>query len=58
MKTINKRRVNKIIMLKFEHGNWIEDENALKEMVNANYKKFFLANDTWCKWIETRINFP
>lgn len=51
-KTINKRRNNKIVMLKNDHGNWIEEENELKLMVNEYYKKMSINHNRWCAWEE------
>lgn len=41
LKTLNSRRKNKILMLKDQNGDWVEDEHTLRTMVNSFYHHFF-----------------
>lgn len=58
MKVVNKRRQNKIVMLKDDQVGWIEEENDLKAMVNGYYQKLFKISDKWCMWSQTNNTYP
>lgn len=58
MKTIYRRRRNKIVTLKNDQGLWVEDESDLKGLVNDYYQNLFELRSPWCTWIETGITFP
>lgn len=53
IKTINRRRHNRIIMSKKDRGKWIEDESELKELVNEFNKKLFEIKRAWSSWTQT-----
>lgn len=58
LKTINRRRRNKIRMLKNNAGDWIEDGEDLKVLVNNFYKNLFVVEHLPGPWVQTRISFP
>ncbi|XP_058783537.1 uncharacterized protein LOC131658240 [Vicia villosa] len=58
MKTLNRRRRNKIMSLKDEKNNWITDQEDLKAHVTMFYKKLFSCPQSWRSWGQTRITFP
>lgn len=47
LKTITKRRKNKISMLKDENDKYVEDDDQLKSMINEYYKKLFTISGPW-----------
>lgn len=47
MKMVTRRRMNKITMLKDNHGTWVEDETGLKRLVNNYYEKLFEISYNW-----------
>ncbi|XP_058733621.1 uncharacterized protein LOC131605261 [Vicia villosa] len=58
MKTVNRRRRNKILMLKDEGGNWIGDQETLKAHVIDFYKKLFTCNKSLCNWSPSHASYP
>jgi hypothetical protein len=58
VKTINRRRKNKIMMLKNDQNEWIEEEADLKEMVNNYYKNLFANTKRNIHWQQTRYTYP
>lgn len=58
LKMVNKRRKNKILMLKEENGMWIKDEDEIKKLVNDFWKNFFSLGGMWNSWKQTSITFP
>lgn len=50
LKTITKRRKNKISMLKDGNGKYVEDEDQLKSMINEYFKKLFTISGPWNTW--------
>lgn len=56
--TINHCRHNKIIMLRDEDGNWVEDESRLKGMANNFYVNLFSDSDNSPSWVQTKLSFP
>ncbi|PNX94494.1 ribonuclease H, partial [Trifolium pratense] len=58
LKTITRRRQNKILMLRDSNGEWIEDADALKQMANDFYKALFSNNEHDVQWQPTNISFP
>lgn len=58
MKTITRRKINTIVMLQDDHGNWVEDGEHLKEMVSNYYKKLFWLGNDWQTWQKTPITYP
>ncbi|MCH82315.1 hypothetical protein A2U01_0003117, partial [Trifolium medium] len=58
LKTINRRRRNNIVMLKNDHGEWIEDNVQLQELVNKYYKQLFKLNTQDIRWQQTMKTFP
>jgi hypothetical protein len=41
LKTIKRRKKNRIVMLRKEDGEWVDDEATLKNMVNSHYEDLF-----------------
>ncbi|PNX94787.1 hypothetical protein L195_g017967 [Trifolium pratense] len=58
VKTINRRRKNKIMMLKNDQNEWVEEEENLKGMVNRYYQNLFARNDDDIQWQQTRYSYP
>jgi hypothetical protein len=58
VKTINRRRRNRIMMLKNDHNEWVEDDANLKEMVNNYYKNLFARIESNIQWQQTRYSYP
>lgn len=58
MKTIHSRRFSKIIMLKNNLWEWIEESGQLKGMVHDYYKELFQINNKWSVWNQFDITFP
>jgi exonuclease III len=58
LKTLNRRRKNKISMLKNEEGIWVEDEGQLKFMVNDFYHKLFEDPSNNNIWHQTLHTYP
>lgn len=58
LRTLTRRRKNKIIMLKDEKGQWVKNGEQLKRMVNEYYKKLFTISDSWNTWRQTQMNCP
>lgn len=58
LKTVNRRRNNKIIMLKDESGRWIQYGSKIQKHVNDYYKKLFSLGEKWDSWQQTKISFP
>ncbi|CAK8578884.1 unnamed protein product [Lathyrus sativus] len=56
-KTINRRRRNRITVLKDDNGVWIEDNEQLKELVNSFYRKLFALKYNWKVLHNTSISF-
>lgn len=58
LKVLNRRRRNKIIMLRNDEGEWIEDESKLREMVNSFYKNLFTEDNHTSEWVQTKFTYP
>jgi hypothetical protein len=58
VKTITRRRRNKILMLRNEQNEWIDDEARLQEMVNSYYQKLFTASNNTIHWQQTKYSYP
>jgi hypothetical protein len=50
VKTITRRRRNRILMLKNEQNDWFENEEDLKHMVSDYYKSLFTRPDQNIQW--------
>lgn len=50
LKTVSRRRGNKILMLKDNSGSWIADREQLKELVNDYYKNLFSIGSIGTCW--------
>jgi hypothetical protein len=50
VKTITRRRRNRILMLKNEQNDWFENEEDLKHMVSDYYKSLFTWPDQNIQW--------
>lgn len=57
-KTINRRRRNRINMLKNDEGQWIEDVYQLQILVKDYFSKLFVAYYQWKEWKHTKVSFP
>lgn len=58
LKTITRRRRNQILMLRNEQGDWVENEDVLKSMVNGFYINLFSVEEPPCVWEQTKVTFP
>ncbi|XP_058726567.1 uncharacterized protein LOC131597925 [Vicia villosa] len=58
LKTVNRRRHNKILILKDDSGRWIEDGAEIQKHVNEYYKKLFSLGERWGSWKQTQISLP
>jgi len=58
MKSVAQRRKNKILTLRDENGQWLEEEDQIKRMVNMFYVKLFTLNDNDSEWQKIKISFP
>jgi hypothetical protein len=58
IKSIIRRRRNKILMLRNDHNDWVDDEEQLKNMVNSYYQKLFTKPDESIQWQQTRYTYP
>ncbi|PNY12420.1 ribonuclease H [Trifolium pratense] len=58
IKTINRRRMNNITMLKDDSGQWIEDVDQLRQLVNDFYKKLFTDECISRDWSQTEFSYP
>lgn len=58
LQTVNRRRKNKILMLKDEGGNWIEDKNDIKKYVTCFHQNLFTIGENWKCWNKTKISYP
>jgi hypothetical protein len=58
IKAINRRRRNKILMLRNDQNEWVEEEDQLKGIVNAYYKKLFTKPVENIQWQQTRYTYP
>lgn len=57
-KIINRRRKNRIRMIKDNDGQWIEDSAKIQDMFNNYYKELFARKNGWMKWEETEVTLP
>jgi hypothetical protein len=58
LKTITRRRQNRILMLRNENGVWVDDEEVLKHMANEFYRVLFSNDGNEASWEQTQISFP
>ncbi|WJX55720.1 hypothetical protein P8452_41455 [Trifolium repens] len=58
LKTVSRRRRNNVIMLRDDHGEWIEESVKLKEHANNFYKALFTISPHIPNWQHTDITFP
>ncbi|XP_058727202.1 uncharacterized protein LOC131598638 [Vicia villosa] len=61
MKIITRRKGNKILMLKDDEGNWVEDHDALEQLVTNYFKTMFDSTNLccqWSQWSQTEISYP
>lgn len=45
-------------MLRNEHGEWVEDEDLLRGMVNNFYQQLFDEEGIPCQWSRTKFSYP
>lgn len=55
---MNRRKSNKVIMLKDDNGRWIEDRDQIKDFVTQFYQKLFSIGEHWNCWSQTNISYP
>lgn len=58
LKTVSRRRRNRILVLRDDNGKWIEEEENVKDMVNMFYKNLFAGSDSVMHRFQTRITYP
>jgi len=58
VKTIARRRKNNVIMLRDAAGQWVEDVDHVKVMVNDFYKNLFALENAQCVWQQSEVPFP
>jgi hypothetical protein len=58
VKTIARRRRNKILILKNDQNDWVENEEDLKNMVNGYYQSLFARPDNNIQWRQTKYSYP
>lgn len=58
MKVITRRKRNKILMLKDDKGNKVEDHNMLEQLVTNYFKTMFDSNNLCCQCSQTEISYP
>lgn len=58
MKTLARRKRNKIVMLKDDDGAWISVHEALKGLVRRFYHDLFKVQNRWCNWSKTQVGYP
>jgi hypothetical protein len=58
LKTITRRRQNRIVMLRNLEGDWVEDEETLKQMANDFYQNLFTNNADVVQWQQTVLTYP
>lgn len=58
LKTISRRRRNKISMLRDGNGNWLEDEQQIRSLVNEFYINLFSDDDRDDRWSVSPLSFP
>ncbi|PNX75251.1 ribonuclease H, partial [Trifolium pratense] len=57
-KTISRRRRNNILMLKNDHGEWIEDVEQLQRMAKEFFQNLFSNTHARHEWKQTDISYP
>jgi hypothetical protein len=58
LKTVNRRKKNNITMLKDSNGNWVEDIDQIRHLVNEYYINLFDESIMSRAWFQTNISFP
>lgn len=58
MKDVNRRRRNKVIMLKNDERVWIEEVKTLQDMLTKFYRKLFTKGNHTVTVAETDITYP
>ncbi|XP_058733373.1 uncharacterized protein LOC131604980 [Vicia villosa] len=57
-KAVTQRRKNNILMIRGADGQWLEDADQIRIMVNNFYKDLFTLNQFSSSWQVTKITFP
>lgn len=58
LKLINRRRQNRVLMLRDMSGNWVEEASNIRTMVNDYYHHLFNCEGNILEWYQTRYTFP
>lgn len=58
IKTIQRRRANKIKMIKYDNGSWIEEAGKVKSMFRGYYHNLFTTTIETSDWQQTRVTYP
>jgi hypothetical protein len=58
LKTIKRRKKNRIVMLRNQDGEWIDDEEVLKTMVNGHFEELFADSEEGSDWQQTKYTYP
>jgi hypothetical protein len=58
LKTIKRRKKNCIVMLRNQDGEWIDDEEVLKTMVNGHFEELFADSEEGSDWQQTKYTYP
>jgi len=57
LKTVQKRRKNKIVMSRDANGQWLENFEDMKALVNRFYIDLFTMDIETSPWFQTNIFF-
>ncbi|XP_058771248.1 uncharacterized protein LOC131644704 [Vicia villosa] len=58
IKAVTRRRLNNVLMLQTDNGEWIDDAGFLNNMATMFYKNLFSLDQSPDTRIDTRVNFP
>lgn len=58
LKTVQRRKRNKIVMLRDGNGQWLEKIEDVKALVNKFYFDLFTTDTETSSWFQTNISFP
>jgi hypothetical protein len=57
VKAVNRKRKNKIIMLRNNNGQWVEDDSSLRELVTNYYKDLFAETNENLVTLDMKYGF-
>ncbi|XP_058784715.1 uncharacterized protein LOC131659557 [Vicia villosa] len=58
MQIVSRWKRNRILMLKNDDGEWISEQETLKQHCTEFYKKLFACPSQWCTWYQTPVSYP